>query len=136
MIRYQDLIKDYFTVCGIITNIAIFLFLISKFYSSRSYKTQNRITGFFLMFDLYRAIKAGLAFREKETIIIYKNDFTENKFFHGIKINFLIALDMFLNGKFMREYFIREHCFDDDYIIMRFNKYIIHRNIKRPKKYQ
>ena len=128
MISYQVLIKDYFTGCGIIVNITIFLFLIIKFYSSRSYKTQNSIKGVFLMLDLYQAMKTGLSFKDNSITLIYKHDIVEYKFFHGIKINFLIALDMFITGKDMREYFIREHCFDNNYIIMRFKKYIVHKN--------
>ncbi|MGL5595886.1 MAG: hypothetical protein ACRDDH_18275 [Cetobacterium sp.] len=124
---------DYLTGVGVITNIYLILLSIVKFYETRSYKTQNRIKGLFLMVDLYRAVKTGLAFNENTIVIIYKNNFTKYNFLHGIKINFLLSVDMVKTGKFMSDYFIKEHCFDKNYIIMRFKGYVVHKEIEKEK---
>lgn len=131
MIYFNNLIKDYFVVCGIIANIFIFLFLINKIYSKLTYKTQKRIKGIISMINIYNYIKTARGFNRKEIYIFYKDTYMKNNFYHAIIINFMVSLDMMKNGKDFPEYIIREKLFDNYYKTLKIKNYTVVVRIKK-----
>lgn len=125
MIYFNNLIKDYFMVCGIIANIFTILFLINKIYSELTYKTQNRIKGIISLVNIYNYIKTACGFNRKEISIFYNDTYMKNKFIHAIIINFILSLDMVKNGKDFSEYIIRENLFDNYYITLEIKNYTV-----------
>lgn len=125
MIYFNNLIKDYFMVCGIIANIFTILFLINKIYSELTYKTQNRIKGIISLVNIYNYIKTACGFNRKKISIFYKDIYIKNKFIHAIIINFVLSLDMVKNGKDFSEYIIRENLFDNYYITLEIKNYTV-----------
>lgn len=125
MIYFNDLIKDYFIVCGIISNIFTLLFLINKIYSELTYKTQNRIKGIISLVNIYNYIKTACGFNRKEIYIFYKDKYMKNNFFHAMIINFMVSLDMIKNGKDFKEYIIRENLFDNYYKTLKIKNYTV-----------
>lgn len=131
MIHFNDLIKDYFMVYGIIANIFTTLFLINKIYSQLTYKTQNRIKGIISLVNIYNYIKTACGFNRKEIYIFYKDKYMKNNFYHTIIINFMVSLDTIKNGKDFPEYIIREKLFDNYYTTLKIKKYTVVVRIKK-----